>query len=292
MGKVEIIRDGDNMVHLTWTERISLGGGLLSNVQPEMDCLIIPGTSASCEQIPGRRVWVVKYEQQQYFFWAQDPDTSQDHVVAAEVTERLNATPDYSAMPVLASASEDNSPDEELGEEDEETLKGLLAGHLAKILGSIQCPPQLPAASASSAAAAPAAPSSSAPAVDARALAAALGSISSGHMAMQRAPVPNLAEVLTPEVIIPLLRQPGVLERLAPHLPEEHRNEAALMDLAASAQLRHQLSVLGAALQTAQLDPSQFGLAPTGYTVADFLESIQKKVDEEGSRDGSTNQQA
>lgn len=43
---------------------------------------------------------------------------------------------------------------------------------------------------------------------------------------------------------------------------EEHRNEAALMDLAASAQLRHQLSILGAALQTAQLDPSQFGLAP------------------------------
>lgn len=45
-------------------------------------------------------------------------------------------------------------------------------------------------------------------------------------------------------------------------LQEEHRNEAALMELAASAQLRHQLNVLGSALQTAQLDPSQFGLSP------------------------------
>lgn len=34
------------------------------------------------------------------------------------------------------------------------------------------------------------------------------------------------------------------------------------MELAASAQLRHQLNVLGSALQTAQLDPSQFGLTP------------------------------
>jgi hypothetical protein len=44
---------------------------------------------------------------------------------------------------------------------------------------------------------------------------------------------------------------------------EEHRNEAGLLDLAASAQLRHQLSLLSMALQTAQLDPAQFGLAPT-----------------------------
>ena len=46
-------------------------------------------------------------------------------------------------------------------------------------------------------------------------------------------------------------------------MQEEHRNEAGLLDLAASAQLRHQLSVLSMALQTAQLDPAQLGLKPT-----------------------------
>lgn len=55
--------------------------------------------------------------------------------------------------------------------------------------------------------------------MDAKALAAALGSISGGHVQMQRASGPSLADVLTPEVIIPLLREPGVLERLAHHLP-------------------------------------------------------------------------
>ncbi len=55
--------------------------------------------------------------------------------------------------------------------------------------------------------------------MDAKALAAALGSISSGHVQMQRPPGPSLADVLTPDVFENLLREPGVLERLAPHLP-------------------------------------------------------------------------
>lgn len=43
-------------------------------------------------------------------------------------------------------------------------------------------------------------------------------------------------------------------------LQEEQRTEADLADLAGSAQLHAQLRILGAALQTAQLDPAQFGL--------------------------------
>ena len=46
-------------------------------------------------------------------------------------------------------------------------------------------------------------------------------------------------------------------------LQEEQRTDADLADLAESAQLHHQLRVLGAALQTAQLDPAQFGLNAT-----------------------------
>ena len=46
-------------------------------------------------------------------------------------------------------------------------------------------------------------------------------------------------------------------------LQEEQRTEEDLADLAASAQLHHQLRILGAALQTAQLDPAQFGLNAT-----------------------------
>ena len=38
---------------------------------------------------------------------------------------------------------------------------------------------------------------------------------------------PSLAEVLRPETLIPLARSPDMLERLAPHMPEEHRCEDA-----------------------------------------------------------------
>lgn len=197
------------------------------------------------------------------------------------------------------------------------------------------------------------------------------GAGSNGQMQMQRAPGPSLAEVLNPETMILLLRQPGMLEKLAQYLPvrpphafllniqrlemsgsadvivmlqparhaenagtipsckasldlsfscwyarmacierawsrscstalcfapvltmsedcrqepmfkqhfrcamqstcsvpdgqavlqEEQRTESDLADLAGSAQLHAQLRILGAALQTAQLDPAQFGL--------------------------------
>ena len=195
------------------------------------------------------------------------------------------------------------------------------------------------------------------------------GAGSTGQMQMQRAPGPSLAEVLNPETMILLLRQPGMLEKLAQYLPvrpphafllniqrielsgsgdvivmlrppsmlktlapsckasldfsfscwyarmacterawsrscstflcfapvltmsgdchhgpkfkqhfrcamqstcsvpdgcavlqEEQRTEPDLADLAGSAQLHAQLRILGAALQTAQLDPAQFGL--------------------------------
>lgn len=59
--------------------------------------------------------------------------------------------------------------------------------------------------------------------MNAAALAAALSGIggggSSSAMQMQRAPGPSLAEVLNTETITPLLRQPGMLEKLAQFLP-------------------------------------------------------------------------
>ena len=74
----------------------------------------------------------------------------------------------------------------------------------------------------------PSAPSgpTTAGSIDALALAAALAGAAdsssgagSAQQHMQRAPGPSLAEVLTPEVLIPLVSEPGVLERLSAHLP-------------------------------------------------------------------------
>ncbi|CAL8470166.1 g9708 [Coccomyxa elongata] len=288
-GQIEICLDRFALVYFSWTERTEEGP---SQRGPDFSFCIEPHHWVTFELIEGRRVWVLKYPaaRQQLFFWAQEPDSGQDRHIASTITEYLNLNAAEEDEPSAAAATDSgvakaiealerriDEIEAQPGHEAPQLPASIIAKHLASMLGSIQVPPQQPGTVAPAAAA-----SSSAPAVDAKALAAALGNISSGRVQMQRAPGPSLADVLTPEVIIPLLHQPGVLERLAPYLPEEHRNEAALMELAASAQLRHQLNVLGSALQTAQLDPSQFGLSPNGYTAADFLESIQKKVDEEG----------
>eukprot|EP00884_Botryococcus_braunii_P011396 jgi/Botrbrau1/20257/Bobra.31_1s0042.1 len=105
----------------------------------------------------------------------------------------------------------------------------------------------------------------------------------SGVPTMMRAPGPTLAEVLKPEVMVLLLREEGMLERLAEFLPEQHRNHEALQDLARSTQLRQQMNVLSSALMSAQIDLSHFGLRSRGFTIADLLEAIQECVDEEAS---------
>jgi 26S proteasome regulatory subunit N13 len=51
-----------------------------------------------------------------------------------------------------------------------------------------------------------------------------------------------------------------VLARLGQYLPEEHRSLSELRQLARSAQFQQQLAAFSAALQTGQLDLSQFGL--------------------------------
>jgi hypothetical protein len=118
-------------------------------------------------------------------------------------------------------------------------------------------------------------------------------------------------QVLRPETLLPLLSDPEMLARLAPHLPEQHRSQEALMALAHSPQFQQQLQVgrccarspcaarcapgpwptrrrvatraqvFGQALQTGQLDLAQFGLNARGFSVADFLDAIQELVERE-----------
>ena len=67
-------------------------------------------------------------------------------------------------------------------------------------------------------------------------------------------------QVLRPESLIPLARSPDMLERLAPHMPEEQRSAEQLALLLQSPQLRRQLDQFHAALVSGQLDLRHFGL--------------------------------
>ncbi|GIL74337.1 hypothetical protein Vretimale_2068 [Volvox reticuliferus] len=112
----------------------------------------------------------------------------------------------------------------------------------------------------------------------AQSLLAQLAAVQGHNRRAPVAPGPSLAEVLRPEAMLPVLRDPTVLEVLAPHLPEEHRTTEALVTLAHSPQFQQQLNTFSTALQTGQLDLSQFGLRAAGYSVADFLAAIQELV--------------
>jgi hypothetical protein len=91
----------------------------------------------------------------------------------------------------------------------------------------------------------------------------------------------GLNEVLTPETVGPLLRDDDVRARLAEFLPDAHRGSENLDSLLRTPQFQSQLERFSAALQSGQMDLAQFGLSPgTGFSVAEFLDAIQKKADE------------
>lgn len=64
------------------------------------------------------------------------------------------------------------------------------------------------------------------------------------------------------------------------------RSEADLINQCLSPQLSQQLSVFSTALETGRFDPAALGLSVEGYSAIDFLNAIQKLVDEERSKSG------
>lgn len=70
-------------------------------------------------------------------------------------------------------------------------------------------------------------PSSSAAGIDPAAAAQALAGAFGQQQQQQQEEMetgPSLADVLKPEIIVPLLNSPDMVERLAPYLPEDHRH--------------------------------------------------------------------
>mmetsp|Transcript_42247 Transcript_42247/g.100221 ORF Transcript_42247/g.100221 Transcript_42247/m.100221 type:complete len:314 (-) Transcript_42247:181-1122(-) len=267
-----------NVRQLQWCERSSDG----ACKDPEEDLLVVPqADDLHIKQIgnPLSRCYALELNGRDIlFFWMQETDAAQDD---ARIKQLAGA---------LADPLEGEDMEEEEGEEAGEPQEAGAAALAA------QMPPG--AAGAVSAAAAAFSPAAAGQrgAVTAGNLASILGNIMGGTggqqdamAAMQqymRAPGPSLAEVLTPETIAPLLGDDAALQRLAEHLPEAHRTREGLIGTAYSPQFQQQLAAFSHALQTGELDLAQFGLDARGFTVADFLESIQDSVEKERAAGG------
>eukprot|EP00898_Chlorokybus_atmophyticus_P008558 jgi/Chlat1/8703/Chrsp88S08070 len=110
-----------------------------------------------------------------------------------------------------------------------------------------------------------------------------------GHQ--QQQPGPSLADVLTPEVVLPMLQDPEMHERLAAYLPDSMRSPQAMADLVQSPQFRSQLESFTQVLQSGRLDLTQFGIDPDryGYRLDAFLQAIQDQAEQ--ARAGQSGQQ-
>ena len=284
-----------------------------------------PGWSLAKLATPGARVFKIAYhnpdceevKSRTLFFWAQEPDTSQDEALLAAANTALS-TPADPAVPVAVLDSADyesDSRDMDSLDDDDGGVEGrrprpLTAAQLQAALAGCGLRPTPAAARAATTRQRQGSPGRETPppsrrrylqpVVDAATLAAALqaatasreeighiaavtnlGAVASARRALAHAPGPSLAEALRPDALRPLLTSDAALEALSLHLPEGHRSIAGLLDVVSSAQWRAQLDTLSAAFTTAQLDVSQFGLTVQGYAAADLLQAVQDAVDEE-----------
>ncbi|DBA85473.1 TPA: hypothetical protein ACH3X2_000421 [Trebouxia sp. C0005] len=312
-GLVRLSQAEDGLLHFRWYERV---GTSETKGSAQHDTIVFPQEATFTKVASAgasARIYTLDFPQDKtraLFFWMQEPKSDNDSLLTEQVNQVLTANSGHT------DEASDMEQDEEAGALGSllqaasatpagasPASGGVSAADLAQMLSGFgggqqsQRPSQGPTQQPSQSQAGPISaadlasvlrnirvPDGAASGVDNQ-----RGQQAAAAMAqMARASGPSLAEVLKPEVIVPLLQEPGMLEHLAEHLPEEHRNMQGLLAVASSSQWRHQLDIFSHALQTGQLDVSAFGLQFLGFSVADFLESIQKQSDAEAEQRNKT----
>jgi 26S proteasome regulatory subunit N13 len=106
-----------------------------------------------------------------------------------------------------------------------------------------------------------------------------------GDIGIARDRGPGFSELLKPDIVVPLLENLQLEERLAPYLPEGVQSKQAIAELMQSPQFHQQLDSFTQVLRSGQMDLSQFGIDPSKYnfTVASFLEAIEEQAGADGS---------
>lgn len=306
-GLLRIVRTEDGLLHLLWAERTDSGS---VETEAEDDVILFP-EEATFTQIPNQRAAALKFASEadrNMFFWIQEAAEDGDTALISRINAAINAP--------LGEEGDDPMEDEEAAAAGTDALASdaLLRGALSTgpgagldvasggMVGSIPQGPgqdpmlgnrnpaaQLAAMLSGIASGAPAAPYGAGAGASGQDAGSALGAALLAALARQQhsrhvagsASGPSLADVLRPDVVAPLLADSEVLERLGQHLPEEHRSITELRQLARSAQFQQQLAAFSGALQTGQLDLSQFGLRAEGFSVQDFLNALEELVERE-----------
>lgn len=254
-GLVRIARGEEGLVHFQWLDR--------TNNVLEDDQIVFPDEAVfeKVNQASGR-IYILKFntDNRKFFFWMQEPKAEGDSQLCNSVNYHINRPLEF-----LGEEEQDVSGpvqiSEDMVEDDISSRAGNLVGpslgaEVTSDVTSVSGPVKL----------------------------ADLQRILSNIEPADGAGDPDeglgLADILKPDLILPLIETLPMEQRLASYLPEGQWNPEDLLELLQSPPFRQQVDSFTYVLRTGQIDLSQFGIDPSKYkfTVLSFLEALEDTV--------------
>uniref|UniRef100_A0A8C1N0E9 Adhesion regulating molecule 1 n=1 Tax=Cyprinus carpio TaxID=7962 RepID=A0A8C1N0E9_CYPCA len=324
-GSVYIQQTDDSLIHFCWKDRTS------GTVEDDLIIFPDDCEFKRVNQCTTGRVYVLKFKagSKRLFFWMQEPKTDKDEEYCRKVNEYLNNPPMPGTLGSgggggheLSALGGEGGLQSLLGNMSHNQLMqligptglgglGALAGPgLAGLLGSggpatssstSSSRSQSAAATPSSGSAArlsstqtpsiPAGPPSSTQPIQLSDLQSILATMNVPAMAAE-GPGVDLASVLTPDVMAPILANPEVQQRLLPYLPSGEslpQSAEEIQNTLTSPQFQQAMSMFSSALASGQLGPlmNQFDLPSEAVDAANKgdVEAFAKAME---GRDGKT----
>ncbi|KAM5553524.1 26S proteasome regulatory subunit RPN13 [Rosa sericea] len=264
-GLVRIARGEEGLVHFQWLDRNQ-------NVV-EDDQIVFPDEAVfeKVNQASGR-VYILKFntDDRKFFFWMQEPKAEDDTQLCTSVNYYINRP--------IEEVLEEEGPDgsvpltaDDMFEDDISSRAGILVE------------PNLGAEASSDVT------SSSGP-VKLEDLRRILSNIDRADSAGDPDGGINLEDILTPDLILPLIETLPLQQSLGSYLPEGQWSPEDILELLQSPPFRQQMDSFNYVLRTGQIDLTQFGIDPSKYkfTVLSFLEALEdsvSKTSEESTQD-------
>ncbi|RZC71961.1 hypothetical protein C5167_035125 [Papaver somniferum] len=257
-GLVRIARGDEGLLHFQWLDRTQ-------NVL-EDDQIIFPD-EAVFEKVgpPSERVYRLKFstDNRTFFFWMQEPNSDEDSRISTSVNFHMNRPfefdreePEISAPLPLSEASDKS---EDMAEDEVSSRANLVMPNFGTTATSDV--------------------SSSAGPVKMADLQRILSSFGAGDAALDPDGGLGLEDILTPELILPLIESLPLEQRLAAHLPEGKLSPSDLIELLQCPQFRQQVLV-SKEVHSGLTLLLCFGIDPAKYnfSVQSFLEALDDSV--------------
>ncbi|XP_074564812.1 26S proteasome regulatory subunit RPN13 [Curcuma longa] len=268
-GLVRIGRGEEGLVHFQWLDRTQ-------NIV-EDDQIIFPD-EAIFEKVSqsSDRVYILRFnsDSRKFFFWMQEPRADEDSQICTSVNFYINQPLDLMAEDETEASVPLQMSD--TGEDDFSSRAGnLVDQNMASELGGEV--------------------TSSGGPVRLEDLQRILRSIQTPDVVEDPDAGFGLADILKPDLILPVVETLPVEQHFSQYLPEGSWTPADLMELLQSPQFHQQVDTFTHVIRTGQIDLSQFGINPSKYkfTVLSFLEALEDSVTktsdsvgEEPQRDG------